>query len=216
MVIHFGPNGPGDCNAQPGNCPFGNVPHFDTMEEAREVYERSMEQQGYGFSTLKANRGKVYSTFEEAHAAFEHFMETQGAEQAIKRTPFTLEEMKSALKQQLHSVNERMEAKYGASWAPLLEQRAHPAYDDWRAYSAQAEEYERQLVGYRFALSEDEPTVESLELEKMRIEEFLVEEHGELDPDWAERADEYKFANEVMPYYERIEAIDRKLKSLES
>lgn len=43
---HVGPNGPGKCTAEEGNCPYGGDSglenHFDTMEKAQEHYERRL------------------------------------------------------------------------------------------------------------------------------------------------------------------------------
>lgn len=44
MVTHIGPNGPGDCGASSGKCPFGPGAHYDTADEARAVWEAMMEK----------------------------------------------------------------------------------------------------------------------------------------------------------------------------
>lgn len=41
--FHVGDNGPGECGAQEGNCPFGkDAPHYPTMKEARDHYENML------------------------------------------------------------------------------------------------------------------------------------------------------------------------------
>lgn len=46
MTTHIGPNGPGECGAQNGRCPYGGESgrdlHFDTPEEAAAAYEEMM------------------------------------------------------------------------------------------------------------------------------------------------------------------------------
>lgn len=51
--FHSGPNGPGRCTAQPGNCRFGGESggenHYSSMEEAASAFESTMEEK-YGLS----------------------------------------------------------------------------------------------------------------------------------------------------------------------
>lgn len=42
MVTHIGPNGPGECGALHGKCPFGPENHFDSAEEAMRVWENTL------------------------------------------------------------------------------------------------------------------------------------------------------------------------------
>lgn len=45
MKSHIGPDGPGKCTAQEGNCPFGEGEnHFNTITEARKVYQERLEK----------------------------------------------------------------------------------------------------------------------------------------------------------------------------
>jgi hypothetical protein len=51
MVTHIGPNGPGECGALHGKCPFGEENHFASAEEARTVWENQLASQHPPFKT---------------------------------------------------------------------------------------------------------------------------------------------------------------------
>lgn len=61
---HVGPNGPGPCKAEKGNCPYGGESgeenHYNSMEEAEQAYEQELEESYGSFTTYD------YDEFEES------------------------------------------------------------------------------------------------------------------------------------------------------
>ena len=51
MVTHIGPNGPGECGALHGKCPFGPENHFESAAEAMTVWENQLAAQHPPFKT---------------------------------------------------------------------------------------------------------------------------------------------------------------------
>lgn len=64
MVTHIGPNGPGECGASKGNCPFGLENHYATAEEARKVWEERLAASNPTFAAKK----KLPDTYEAVEA----------------------------------------------------------------------------------------------------------------------------------------------------
>lgn len=71
-MIHFGPNGPDECKADPSNprstgCQFKDSPHFDTWGEAEEAYGEKMKEDGQSaFGTVSKEPVSLADKYENA------------------------------------------------------------------------------------------------------------------------------------------------------
>lgn len=183
MPTHIGPNGPGDCGAGNGRCPYGGDSgrddHFDTVEEATAVWEARM---------ASANP-------------------PIGLKKVVSRpAPPSITDLQAQRSEIYKRLSAKMEEEFGPHWASRMDEPG--VHHGYSRNSFEAEEIDRKIEALKFSPRNGEQTIATMEREASMIDGWLSENLG----NWDDMVGEPEF-DEYMDLYERMEELNSYLDS---